>query len=171
MKTTPFDTSWYVKQERKIAEADIRAAIVRRRVQAITDDGHVYVVEFTSGVVKVGKSTRPTDRLASHAKYAQIHGGDIRQSWISERHHGCSDTERKLIDLCKMRGEVVFGKEYFRGISFRAARDFADLATHLVVNAGQLGPGVIAAYHNLVEAGGSAEDGALDAWRRGVGSS
>lgn len=120
-----FDMSWFVEQERRIAEASTR----RRPFDA----GHIYVVEFTSGVVKVGKAGSPKSRVASHAHHARVHGGDVRGSWISERHHGVSVTERDLIAYCKKRGVLAFGKEYFRGVDFDDVRGYASL---LACNAG-----------------------------------
>jgi hypothetical protein len=141
MKTSQgFDTTWYVEQEQRIAEATARDAAVGER----HDAGHIYVVEFTSGVVKVGKSTAPKARLASHVHHALIHGGGVRRSWASARHHGCTETERELIAYCKKDGVAAFGKEYFTGVSFADVRGFASL---LACNAG----GALPAHDRLAD--------------------
>lgn len=123
------DLSWYGEQEEKIHESTVRAAIARRQLRDVLDEGHLYVVEFTSGVVKVGKSVAPVNRLASHAKYAQIHGGDISQSWTSERHRGYSATERQLIKFGHSHSEavVVSRGEYFRDLDFDNVQQYAEL--------------------------------------------
>ena len=117
------DTTWYVEQEARIREADVRDRVQRVGIDA----GHLYVVEFTSGVIKVGQAVRPQSRLATHAAHARIHGGDIRRTWVSDRHAGYDGTERILIAGCKQVGELAFGREYFRGIEFDWASRYAEM--------------------------------------------
>ena len=124
MKTT-FDTTWYVEQERRIAIATALDAGTR------ADRGYVYVVEFTSGVVKVGKAANAKARIATHAAYARIHGGDVRRSWVSVKHRGYDDTERSLIAMCRQLGVQAFGKEYFRDVRFESACEYA---SEVIVN-------------------------------------
>lgn len=169
-------TAYLNTLDRWIAEASVRAAIERRHLRDMIDDGHVYVVQFGSGVVKVGKTTHPVHRLASHAKYAGIHNGSVRTSWTSERHHGCSETERQLIAFCKKRGIRVFGKEYFRSVDFDVVRDLADV----LVRRGIYGRAYAASAEtlDLVDAsvesmlagsGGDLDANAVEAWLRGTG--
>lgn len=148
-----------LRLEHEIQAADVRAAIARRRRQSMVDEGFIYVVEFTSGVVKVGKTTHPDSRLATHAKFARIHGGDIRQSWISEQHHGFSKTERILIEFCQQRGVPIFGKEYFGGVSFNHVRDYADLTVMVT----QIDTSV---ERMLAGAAGDLDANAVEAYRR-----
>jgi hypothetical protein len=125
--TQSFDTSWFVEQEQKIAEASRpRVEYVRLLGAPTTDYGHIYVIEFSTGVVKVGRTIGPARRLATHARVAQVHGVAVRRSWTSERHHGCRETERKLIDLCRRRGTQI-DVEYFQGITFEDVRAIAQL--------------------------------------------
>ncbi len=126
----PLDTSWFVEQERRIAEAGWR----RKRIvphdslprvpSAGTDYAHLYLIEFSTGVVKVGRTISPKERLATHTRSARIHGVDVLRSWVSERHHGCVGTERQLIDLCGRLGARVEA-EYFRGVPFDKVQMFA----------------------------------------------
>jgi hypothetical protein len=140
-------TAQYVRQEKAIAaakhddlacrlypelhsECQRRIADEARRIEAEIAQGFVYVVEFTSGVVKVGKTANPVQRIANHAHFARIHGGNVRRSWTSEEHYCCGSTERELIEYCAQVGELVAGREYFRA-------DFHDVRTRasiLVVN-------------------------------------
>jgi hypothetical protein len=109
---------------RDLAEIEERIQAGRRR--SPTDEGHVYVIQFSTGVVKVGKAVGPTTRLSHHALQAKIHGVSIAASWTSERHSDHSKTERRLIDYCASRGvRIAAGNEYFTGVSFEDARDFA----------------------------------------------
>lgn len=124
MKTTQFDTSWYVEQEARIAAASTLARTASRCAPAV---GQLYVVEFTSGVIKVGKAIRAETRIANHALYARVHGGDVSRSWASDRHSGYDATEQRLIAGCKAMGEHAFGREYFRGLAFERACNFAGM--------------------------------------------
>ena len=109
---------------RDLAEIEERIQAGRRRSPA--DEGHVYVLQFSTGVVKVGKAVGPATRLSHHTLQAKVHGVSVAESWTSERHSDHSKTERRLIDYCASRGvRIAAGKEYFTGISFEDARDFA----------------------------------------------
>lgn len=116
-----FDTTWYVEQELRIQEADVRDALARRRRRVEFDEGYVYVVEFDSGVIKVGKARNAKSRLAAHAR-----SGLIRSSWTSPCHLHCGKTEALLISFCAERGELHGGREYFRGLDFDAVRLVAE---------------------------------------------
>lgn len=91
--------------------------------------GHIYVVEFTSGVVKVGKAANPKARLATHTQLAEVHGGGVKSSWISRRLVAYADAERDLIMLCSRRGRLVAGREYF-AIDAAEARTYASIIDH-----------------------------------------
>lgn len=84
----------------------------------MTDAGHLYAIEFTSGVIKVGRGANPTKRIAVHAANAAIHGGELRNWFTSRRHRGSTATERHLIEACAANGRLVFGREYFRDLTF-----------------------------------------------------
>lgn len=128
-------TTQYVRQEKAITTRQLEARRRLRELRGMVDGGYLYVVEFSSGSIKVGKAMNPASRLASHANYAQVHGAAILRSWTSRGHPGYSGTERQLIAFCKRRSTQTFGKEYFQGVTFEAARDFADLATQLALDA------------------------------------
>lgn len=89
--------------------------------------GHIYVVEFATGIVKVGKTSSPTRRIRAHGRAAAIHGTEIANCWISQPHQNWSTNERQLIQFCASRGTQVAGRgEYFRGVSFADASQFAE---------------------------------------------
>jgi hypothetical protein len=119
----------YGEMERQIAEADARDHVARGHRRALTDDGHLYVIEFSTGLVKVGRTEIPKNRLTTHAKNAKAHGVDVARSWVSDRHAGHSISERQLIRFCAKIGTRVTG-EHFSGLDFgmtcRAASTFAD---------------------------------------------
>ena len=109
---TAFDTTWYVPETAAARAAGIGADADRILRQLAA--GHLYVVEFGSGIVKVGRTAKPEIRLANHSLFAQVHGGRITQSWVSGLHYCSADSERELIDFCLRFGPAVVGREYFR---------------------------------------------------------
>jgi hypothetical protein len=57
----------------------------------------VYVIQFSSGVVKVGYTRNPAQRLKQHADAAKRHGGGIAKYWVSQPHAQANENERCLI--------------------------------------------------------------------------
>lgn len=117
----------YTPQGRAEADAELRAD--SKRILAKLDLGHIYVVEFTSGVVKVGKSTDPRSRIATHRQLARMHGGEVRNTWVSHLHYFSGEAERELIEYCARIGQLVVGREYFRA-PFAEVRSRASLLAH-----------------------------------------
>jgi hypothetical protein len=78
-------------------------------------EGHIYVIEFGSGTVKVGKTANPKNRLSQHEGAARMMGTEVISSWFSSRHRGWSENEDHLISFCLKRyGDPVVGRETFR---------------------------------------------------------
>jgi hypothetical protein len=76
---------------------------------------HLYVVEFTDGVVKVGRTCRLIDRLKAHRKDAREIGVGFGQLWY-ERGFSLSSAkacERMLIAHCKSKWPIAQGLEWF----------------------------------------------------------
>ena len=119
--TSPAHDFWYVEQEQKIHDATAESRRLRAELRKLFDPGHLYVVAFDSGVVKVGKSANAEARIEAHAK-----AGFVRSAWSSPRHIECSKTERQLIAFCVRHGILHGGREYFRDIPFGLARDYAE---------------------------------------------
>lgn len=86
---------------------------------------HVYVIRFTSDVIKVGWSQKPHERLKVHAQAARTHGGGIAEQWISKPHAAAASNEKALIDFCARQATSVAGAEYFTGLSYSAVVEFA----------------------------------------------
>jgi hypothetical protein len=109
---------------------------IEERIQASSgrrwspgDVGCIYVLRFSTDIVKVGKAVNPKSRIAHHGLIARVHGVTITESWASGVHRRHSATERQLIDYCKARGKrIAVGAEYFTGVPFEAACDFANQA-------------------------------------------
>ena len=83
--------------------------------------GYVYVLEFTSGLVKPGRTQDPRSRLGDHAKSARLFGAELADWWVSPLHDGWKGNEESLIAFASDLGGVPLTTEYFSGV------DFADL--------------------------------------------
>lgn len=107
--------------EKRIEAATTSAAAARQQLRREFDPGHIYVIEFDSGVIKVGKTADPVGRLRAHG-----FAGFVRRSWFSERHIECGQSENALLAFCRKVGQLHGGREYFVGLSFERAQMFAE---------------------------------------------
>ncbi|MEN6544521.1 MAG: hypothetical protein ABFE07_00595 [Armatimonadia bacterium] len=73
--------------------------------------GYIYILELSTGLVKVGKTRSPRDRIKSHLDSAARFGASITNFWISDQHDNFSDNEAALIAAL---GNPVHGAEFFR---------------------------------------------------------
>lgn len=89
-------------------------------------EGHVYVIEFSSGLVKVGMTASPKERMRQHESLARIHDVAIGQHWVSEPHAGARANEKRLIDFCRTSPGATNVGEFFKGVEFLRVRDFAE---------------------------------------------
>lgn len=85
----------------------------------------VYVLQFSSGTVKVGQTKSPESRLSQHAEEARRHGCTVVQSWVSPPHVGHGANEKALIKFCATRWAKATGSEYFAGASFEQTVEYA----------------------------------------------
>lgn len=86
-------------------------------------DGYVYVIKFTTGTVKVGRTASPRDRFDSHANDAAKFGAQISDAWLSPRHRSFSSNERLLIehvaaDSSPYRAEYFPDADFARAVAF-----------------------------------------------------
>jgi hypothetical protein len=108
--------------EERIEERVAESRRLRSECTRLFHPGHLYVIEFDSGVVKVGRTGNPEARLKAHALT-----GLVRRSWSSRRHPHCDKTERQLIAFCNEHGTLYGGHEYFRHLPLDATRAYAAL--------------------------------------------
>ena len=80
--------------------------------------GCIYVIEFSNGTVKVGRSSTPDTRLATHRSQGRKFGADITDQWVSPRHAEWHANEAKLISIAKELGGTPAAAEYFTGVAF-----------------------------------------------------
>jgi hypothetical protein len=85
-------------------------------------------LQFSNDVVKVGYTSRPTERMRVHVRAARQMGGQVAQSWVSAPHANARENERRLIAFCAAKAPRTTGAlsgEYFAGINFRDVFAFA----------------------------------------------
>lgn len=80
-------------------------------------DGYLYVIEFSTGLVKVGMTRNPKARMRSHADEAARFGCVITSLWLSDQHENYRENEAELISAL---GQPQHGSEYFQ-IAFTTA--------------------------------------------------
>lgn len=100
-------------------ELNRKRELIRRDLER-----YVYVIEFTSGTVKVGQARDAQKRIGQHAKTAQAHGHSAARTWMSIPHVGYAANESALIAFCEERWAIAAGREAF------AAGDFDSVVEH-----------------------------------------
>lgn len=81
-------------------------------------NGCVYVIEFSTGRVKIGQSDKPAKRVRSHVDIAEFHQQSATRVWLSPSHEMPGTTERALLAFARRMGTQVAGREYFDGVDF-----------------------------------------------------
>lgn len=77
--------------------------------------GYIYLIEYQDGSVKVGYTTSPAHRVASHWDDARKFGYQVTRVWVSKAHANYIANEKEAIMHCNEFGEQKYGKEYFSG--------------------------------------------------------
>lgn len=81
--------------------------------------GCIYVIEFSTGTIKVGRSGTPDTRLAAHRSDGRKYGAAIKDHWVSQPHAEWQQNEMRLIGIAKeLGGTIAAGAEYFTGLAF-----------------------------------------------------
>lgn len=102
-----------------------RVAHLRRYYRPLME-GYVYVIQFSSGMTKVGHAKDLNKRLAQHEKEARNHAVTISYRWSSPAHTGWVANERALINFCaEQYGQAASGNEYFMGADFAELVEYA----------------------------------------------
>jgi predicted GIY-YIG superfamily endonuclease len=104
---------------------------------------HLYVVEFTDGVVKVGRTSRLRQRINQHTTDASDRGAERARSWASHDHtyEDALEGEQTLINFCREQWRAAWGREYFAGADFDEVADYGHgIDQVLLMFAGRLTP-------------------------------
>ncbi len=89
-------------------------------------EGYVYVICFSTGVVKIGRSSEIERRLETHRRDAIARGIRVVHVWASPLHAGAAENERKLIRFAEGRfSRPEAGRECFPHADWIAIVDYA----------------------------------------------
>jgi hypothetical protein len=78
--------------------------------------GHIYVLGFEDGQIKVGRSQQPRVRIRTLRAKARREGGLLVEGWFSEEHANWRLTEIRMIAFClETFGDPIHGIETFAG--------------------------------------------------------
>lgn len=92
----------------------VSATAGRPALPGTTREGHyVYVVEFNSGTIKVGRTANPASRLKSLATAGRPHGIAVASQWLSQPHGPAKQNEARLIDFCNAHYTPLNDGEFF----------------------------------------------------------
>lgn len=82
--------------------------------------GFVYVISFNEGVVKVGSTSNPAVRIATHLGNAAPFVGGFADVWVSPLHDDYRATEKELIALALGMSTGQTRQEWFVGVAMSA---------------------------------------------------
>ena len=91
-------------------------ALVGDRVSA---EGFIYIIEYSTGLVKPGRTTRPDARMSEHRGSAARHGIQIARKWVSQHHANYDANEAILLDYCNRHGRRMSNRsEFYSDVSY-----------------------------------------------------
>jgi hypothetical protein len=74
---------------------------------------YLYVIQFNSGTIKVGRTGNPATRLKNYTTHGRPHGISVTAQWLSQPHRGARKNEGRLIAFCKARYTPLNDGEFF----------------------------------------------------------
>lgn len=83
--------------------------------------GYVYVIKFSDGLVKAGRTASPKTRIKNGGYGNRV----IADYWVSEKLSNSCIMERKILSAIKNISTSQVGREYFGGVEFIAAVEAA----------------------------------------------
>ena len=89
--------------------------------------GHVYVLAFDNGTVKVGQTQNATQRLNSHKSAARGFGLTVTDEWVSPPHVGYRANEDALKAIAVNLGGTPTSQEYFNGVDWATVVEKAEV--------------------------------------------
>ncbi|MEV8639379.1 hypothetical protein AB0395_47780 [Streptosporangium sp. NPDC051023] len=89
-------------------------------------EAHIYVVEMSNDILKVGYSNHPHQRISKHAQNAGAFGAAITAVWVSPPCCNARAAERAMIEYGHASGTAANNNEYFKGLTFSEMIAFAE---------------------------------------------
>lgn len=90
---------------------------------------HLYVCHFSNGHIKVGRSTDPESRIASHADRVSCLGVELTEHQIYRCAGSSQSAEQELIKRCAGLSSKQNKNEWFEGLDFSAVCGLAYTAS------------------------------------------
>lgn len=88
--------------------------------------GHVYVIELSNGIIKVGKTANPIERISEHATAAAPYDFKIVRLWLSIAHRNPAEVEKLLVAYGRRSRSRRVREEYFKDLDFAKVVRFAN---------------------------------------------
>jgi hypothetical protein len=105
-------------------QAELRQFRYKGLAVRLYGEAHVYVLAFDSGLIKVGRTTKPQQRINAHLDNAQVHRATPLAVWLSVPHANAKANEDALISYCAGIATLKTRSEYFVGV------ELADLVAY-----------------------------------------
>lgn len=86
---------------------------------------YLYVCHFSNGLIKVGRSIDPVSRIAQHAERVSCMGVELIEHHTALCVGHVIPSEGALIQKCSDIAEKKFKNEWFRGVDYLTACEFA----------------------------------------------
>lgn len=94
--------------------------------------GFVYVVEFSDGTVKPGRTDNPRRRMREHVAMSSKFGIALDRYWVSPVHDDWWENETAILNA--VRGTCNMNGEYLTGISFDDVVGIAESLTYQLMS-------------------------------------
>ena len=88
--------------------------------------GYLYILEYSTGVIKVGRSLAKMGRIRYHSEYAKSLDVDVLNTWVSEPVDNLLKKENDLVLWCINNASQRLSAETFKGFHFDQVKDAAD---------------------------------------------
>ena len=96
---------------------------------------HIYIIEFSGGLFKVGRTNNPKNRIKAHTSAVRsVSGLQITNQWVSCAHSNHSENELNLIRFCAARFDQNegSGREWFKGCKFDELVSYAEGLSYFI---------------------------------------
>jgi hypothetical protein len=100
----------------------------------------LYVCRFSSGHIKVGRSIDPMSRIAAHADRLACIGVELVNHFVVACVGPSEPREAHLIARCADAADKRYHYEWFEGLDYRMACEWAEIAAQMAVDTHRLAP-------------------------------
>lgn len=89
------------------------------------DVGYLYVISFSTGITKVGRSLSDSRRIEIHTRTARSLGVKVTNVWISDMVNDLQRKENDLVVWCANNAQDRPVSESFTGLDFEIVKQYA----------------------------------------------